>query len=356
MNKYLRSFKSINYKRKNFTIFSFSTLNQNTFNTKRFQNTLDSITEPLNLEKENQVKALFQNIEADNYELTNKVKVIMDSKVSEEIKIINIVNEINNVNIKNSEKLLSIHQNYVFNYTYNFIAIILSSLEKILKVFSPKTLFSLLGIYFAYKFVKTNYLINKKVDAKDVVKFYRENGEKLFKSDTLLPIFVDHKNISNLIVNGKQFLLIGPKGIGKTYSIKHFCMLESQKDSIVIYKDLNNVDRIENIYEFICSSIVQFYIKENKSEVNLKFKEILELIKGRKAYFVLDHFSTNPKMINTYRKVIEVLRSYNFNIIVISDNNKHTDFALEGIIVLIKKISTQKMLMKSSKRSLTTTC
>ncbi len=216
---------------------------------------------------------------------------------------------------------------------------ILSSFEKILKIFSPKTIFSLLGIYFAYKYVKNNYIINKKVDVKDVVKFYRENGEKLFKSETILPIFFDHKNISNLIVNGKQFLLIGPKGMGKTYSIKHFCLLESQKDSIVIYKDLNNVDRIENIYEFICSSIVQFYIKENKIDVNLKFKEILELLKGRKAFFVFDHFSTNPRTINTYRKVIEVLRSYNFNIILVSDNNKHTDFALEGSIIFIKKIS-----------------
>jgi hypothetical protein len=207
---------------------------------------------------------------------------------------------------------------------------ILSSFEKILKVYSPRIIFSLLGIYFAYKYVKNNYLTSKKVGATEVVKFYRENGEKLFKSDTFLPVFLDHKNISNLIVNGKEFMLVGPKGIGKTYSIKHFCMLEAHKDSIVIYKDLNNVSTIENIYEFICSDLVQFYRKENKTEVELKYKEVLDLIKGRKAFFVLDHFSTNHKMLNSYRKVIEVLRSYNFNIILISDNNKHTDLALEG--------------------------
>lgn len=329
MNKYLRSF---NYKRTYFPKFTFSTLNQNSLNTKQYDSLINNMTDRIKQEKDQQIKALFQNLEADNYELGNKIKTIMESDTTEDMKIIKVVNEINNVNINNSEKLLSIHQNYVFNYINKFILMIIISFEKVLKFFSPKTILSLIGIYLSYKYIKNNYIVNNVIEAKDVVKYYRENGEKLFKADMILPAFFDHKNISNLILNGKEFLLIGAKGIGKSYSIKHFCLIESQKDSIVIYKDLNKVDRINNIYEFICSSIVEFYKNENKVDFEIKLQEILEETRGRKAFFVLDNFSSNPELINTYRKIIDVLRSFNFTIILLSDDNSNTELALESNI------------------------
>jgi hypothetical protein len=209
---------------------------------------------------------------------------------------------------------------------------ILNSYERILRTFSPITILSVLGIYFGYQYIKKNYLVGRKLETKDVIKFYRENPDKLFKAESILPAYYDHKNITNLISNGKLFMLIGPKGIGKTYSVKHFCLLEGQKDSIVVYKDLNLIEKIDNIYEFICSNTIEFYKNQKNVEVDLNFNEILEEFKDRKVFFVLDHFMNNPKLFNSIKKVIDVLKSYNVNIILLADNNKYTEFALEGKI------------------------
>lgn len=334
MNKYfgsLKGFKTGNY------LFSLSSFkytakqdNSQSFNSRQYEKYFKSMTSELTQEKEKDIRTLYDNLEAENYSLTKKIKSILETDSAEELKTITIINEVNKLNIKNTEHLLDIHQRYIFNFNYNFIEFILISYEKILRIFSPRTVFTLIALYFGYLYFKKHYIIGKKVEASDLIKYYRDHSDKVFKFNGNLPIFYDHKNLTNLIVNGKYFFLIGPKGIGKTYSIKHFCLLEAQKESIVIYKDLSSVDRIDNIYEFICGKLISFYKRENNRNVNLKTEEILEELKGRKVFFVMDHFLSNPKNLNSIRKVIDVLKAYNFNIILVSDSNKNTEIAFEG--------------------------
>ena len=297
---------------------------------KQYEKYFKAMTEKLNQEKEKEICNLFETMEADNYVLTSKIKSILDTNASEEVKIVSIINGVNEINIKNSEHLFKIHQRYIFNFNYYFIEFILQSYERILRIFSPKTVLTILGIYISYKYFKNNYLNGKKIDSSDVIKYYRDNPEKVFKYESNLPFFYDHKNITNLIVNGKYFLLIGPKGIGKSFSIKNFCILEAQKDSIVIYKDLNEVNSIDNIYEFICSNLIDVFKAENNLKVDVSFSELLDELKGRKVFFIMDHFLNNQKHLNSLRKVIDVLKFYNINIILLSESNKNADLALEG--------------------------
>jgi hypothetical protein len=288
------------------------------------------VTEKIKKQKEEELTNLAENVEAGNYKLSQKVKSILESKSNDDIKTINIISEVNSANIKNTEELFKIHQRYVFNYNYNFIEFILISYEKIIRIFSPKTIFFLFSLVLGYKYFQSKYLLNKKVEAGEVLKFYRENSEAIFQQDTLLPTFLDHKNITNLIVNGTSFLLIGPKGIGKSYSIKHFCLLEAQKKHVVIYKDLNSVQNIENFHDFITSNLTNFFRKSNGADSIINEKKLFDEMKSKKIIVVLDNFSIQSQFLNRLKNITDILKSNNITVVLVSDSSEAIDFGLQG--------------------------
>lgn len=305
------------------------------FSTKRsskFENYYKEMTENIEKQKEEELKSLNESLQAENYQLAKKVRNILDSSSSDEVKTINIVNEINNVNIKTTEQLLTIHQKYVFGYNYNFIEFVLVSYERIISVFSPRTVFFLLSFYLGYKFYQNRFSNKKVAEPSEILKYYRDNYETVFKQDTILPAFLDHKNITNLLVGGRFFLLNGPKGVGKSYSIKNYCQVESSKDTVVIYKDLNTIEIIENPYEFIVSNIIETYKKGHGRDIVADYSKVFEELRGRRTIFVLDHFTNAPGKLSSLKQLIDILRSHNISVILVSDNSEPLDFAIQGKI------------------------
>ena len=184
----------------------------------------------------------------------------------------------------------------------------------------------------------------------NMVKFYNDQAPKYFKINIKFPIFDDHKNVTNALNFDmhKHILLIGPHSIGKTESVKHFCLTQSLKDVLTIYIDLNtlNIGGAAADSEFnstLLHNIVRDKLIENyegkditslnrevflTQEVSIK---LFEYLKTRNVYFIFDNYNhkRDAELVMNH-SLPNIVNNSNWRSLVVSDNNEVYRTSLEN--------------------------
>lgn len=289
-------------------------------------NTL-STSEPNDIENvEQYVKIFNDKIYKQNLDLTNKLNDIFKDDTPSTTKIFTAINEINKINLNNSSKLLQVFLNQILKYNDSVRLFIQQTQRKNNKYnfLTPITILLIWicgGIFlynqFKHKLVNYDNLIEK------AIREYTDSASEIFKLNKKFPINDDHKNITNSI-NFDQFnnlVLIGPSGIGKSESVKHFCFTQNQKDVVTFYIDLNSEKTHNNLHELITSKILSFS-KNEISNTDAFSKHLINHLNSKQVLFVFDNFNFNRDNQIYFEKFNQNIKNNTiWKSIVITNNN-----------------------------------
>jgi hypothetical protein len=317
---------------------------------KEFEKRVNSITKNENDDYssvEQYMKVFNEKVYKQNLDLSNKlVDIFKEDNQASGAKIFTAINEINKINLNNSSALLQVFLNQILKYNDSVRLFIQQSEKKSSKYSSliPLSMFLIwisAGI-FIYSFYKMSTFNYEKV-SENLFKSYNDNAAKLFKIDVAFPIFDDHKSVINTI-NFDEYnhiVLIGPKAIGKTESVKHFCLSQCLKDNLALYVDLNNTEAVNDITQFqrlVRNKLIENYTGKDITIANASIvnsdefaKKLVEYLKTKRVYFVFDNYNSerdHSKLFNIAISSIKENRGWKS--LVISDNNEITKTAISN--------------------------
>lgn len=295
---------------------------------------------------EQYMKIFNDKIYKQNVELTNKLSEIFKEEVSPNgsstntsgAKIFTAVNEINKINLNNSSELLQVFLNKILKYNDSVRLFIQQSERKNTRFnyLVPLTLFFIwiCGSIYIYSFFKKNFINYDKL-FDNLIKFYNDEAPKLFKINIKFPIFDDHKNVTNLLNFDayKHIVLIGPQSIGKSESVKHFCLSQALKDVLAIYIDLNTVGELQDFKNIIIKKLVENYKGNDISLFNTCMDKIIfsqmnsyqlfEFLKSKNMYFVFDNYNHERDQERVFLYSIpNITNISNWKSLIVSSNNQ----------------------------------
>lgn len=295
---------------------------------------------------EQYMKVFNDKVYKQNVDLTNKlIDIYKDDKAIPGAKIFNAVNEINKMNLNNSSTLLQVFLNQIMKYNDSVKLFIQQSEKKNARFGSLLPITILLiwicGGIFLYSFYKRNFINNEKLFA-NLVEKYNDEAPSNFKINVKYPIFDEHSNVGNSIKYElyKHIVLIGPASIGKTESVKHFCLSQCLKDLLTIYVDLNSIDQNTgfSIEAVVRDILVKNY---NGSEIsnlnenlihNKKFAhQLFEYLKNNEVCFVFDNYEherDNKRILQL--SIPNITQNPNWKSLIVSNNNEILQNALEN--------------------------
>jgi hypothetical protein len=314
---------------------------------KEFEKKLNSVSKQDDEEFssiEQYMKIFNDKIYKQNVELTNKLSEIFKeegsgvsggSSSTSGAKIFTAVNEINKINLNNSSKLLQVFLNQILKYNDSVRLFIQQSERKNTRFnyLVPLTLFFLwvCGSLYLYSFYKRNFINYDKL-FDNIVKFYNDEAPKLFKINIKFPIYDDHKNVTNLLNFDayKHIVLIGPHSIGKSESVKHFCLSQALKDVLSIYIDLNTIGEVQNFKNIVRNKLVENYkgndislINIDKITTDLTSHELFEFLKSKNVYFVFDNYNHERDHQKVFdHSIPSITNNSNWKSLIVSSNNE----------------------------------
>ena len=317
---------------------------------KEFEKRVNSITKNENDDYssvEQYMKVFNEKVYKQNLDLSNKlVDIFKEDNQASGAKIFTAINEINKINLNNSSALLQVFLNQILKYN-DSVRLFIQQSEKKSSKYSSLIPLSMLLIWisagiFIYSFYKMSTFNYEKV-SENLFKSYNDNAAKLFKIDVAFPIFDDHKSVINTI-NFDEYnhmVLIGPKAIGKTESVKHFCLSQCLKDNLALYVDLNNTEAVNDITQFqrmVRNKLIENYTGKDLTSANASIvnsdefaKKLVEYLKTKRVYFVFDNYNSerdHSKLFDIAIGSIKEIRGWKS--LVISDNNEITKSAISN--------------------------
>lgn len=286
----------------------------NSVSTSNPQKSFDKDLKPL-------MKTLEQQFEQQNEDIKSAVGI--SKSISPALKTIT---EINKINFNNSVKLLNIQHAILGGYTEMVVDQTIDVTDKLKKNFSKKYFFLILFSFATYKFMTSFSNQEPTFVKKNIFLNLRSKTLNSLKYETILPFFEDHSNITNVLSEGfSRIALIGEKGIGKSLSVKNYCILESQQDdTLVLYFDLAK----DNIplgvsFQKLISSMSDIKLSENN------WNSFISYLAEMRVLIVLDNYSYSAKELVT--SAIDFSKRINSKMLIIGNNNEFSQQALDSI-------------------------
>lgn len=308
---------------------------------KEFEKRVNTITKNENDDYssvEQYMKVFNEKVYKQNLDLSNKLSDIFKEDAQPSgAKIFTAINEINKINLNNSSALLQVFLNQILKYNDSVRLFIQQSEKKSSRYSSliPLSIFLIwisAGI-FIYSFYKKRNFNYEKV-FENLYKNYNDTASKLFKIDVAFPIYDDHKNVTNSI-NFDEYnhiVLIGPQSMGKTESVKHFCLSQCLKDNLALYIDLNNsenIDDVAGLENLIRNKLIEHYTGKDISDVNYSIvqsdefsRKLYAYLKNKRVYFVFDNYNSNRDNAKIFNIAIpSIIEKRGWKSLIMSDDN-----------------------------------
>jgi hypothetical protein len=317
-----------------------SNVNQNAF--KEFEKRVNTIAKNENDDYssvEHYMKVFNEKVYKQNLDLSNKLSEIFKEDTQPSgAKIFTAINEINKINLNNSSALLQVFLNQILKYNDSVRLFIQQSEKKSSRYSSliPLSIFLIwisAGI-FIYSFLKNRNFNYEKV-FENLCKNYNDNASKLFKIDVSFPIFDDHKNVTNSINfdEHSHIVLIGPRALGKTESVKHFCLSQCLKDNLALYIDLNtseSIDDVAKLERLVRNKLIENYTGKEISHVNASIvqsdefaRKLNEYLRSKRVFFVFDNYNMDRDKTKIFNIAIpSITEKRGWKSLIISDNNE----------------------------------
>ncbi len=309
----------------------------------QFEKQINSVTDTEDNQSMDQyLKTFNDKVYKQNVELTNKLVDIFKDETPSGAKIFTTVNEINKINLNNSLSLLQVFLNQILKYN-DSVRLFIQQSEKKNSRYSgliPLTILFLwaCGLVYLYSFYRQNYInYNKTFDM--LIKNYNDNGSTSYKIKIKYPILDDHKNVTNFITfdTNRHIVLIGPNSMGKTESVKHYCLRQSLKDIFTVYIDLNSVcggGENFDIKELVKAALLEKY-KNNElsfmmNDENVTFR-LFDYLSNRNMCVVFDNYNHSRDEKRVMNSSVPFMKSnINWKSLIVASDNELLEKAVES--------------------------
>jgi hypothetical protein len=283
---------------------------------------------------EQYVKTFNDKVYKQNLELSNKLQELFQDESKSGAKIFTAVNEINKINLNNSATLLDVFLKQILKYNDSVRLFIKQNEKKYTRYnyMYPWTLaivWLCVGAYFYEIFIRKR--VRTEAIIERMIKNYLEFSPQFFKTNKVIPIFDDHKNITNSINFdlSSNLVLIGPEAMGKTESINYFCLSQNQKDSLTIYINLDKIGLRHSFQKVVSTTLSKNSEIVNSENIEFLHSEefcskLLDILSTRsQVTFIFDNYRNSRDENFIFEKALPAIRNVKaFKSVTLANNNE----------------------------------